>query len=91
MVMVALTATITIVLARYQHRKTKGGRERGVGKRGNKKIKMKNNKRGGPCDQAKGFPLMFFKNLQTPGARPCLGSIPKGVIHKKHVQKHQNC
>jgi len=35
----------------------------------------KQQKRGaGPCDQARGFPLVLFEHPQTPGTCPCLGS-----------------
>jgi len=93
--MVVLNATAIVALPiGYQERRKK--RREGEGK--DKKIKSKYNKRGPPCDQTRCLPLMFFEifccfsyNLQTPRTWPYLGATPKGIVHKKHVQKPHFC
>jgi hypothetical protein len=94
-VVVVLNATTVVALPTCYQKRGKKERE-GEGK--DKKIKLKNNKRGPPCDQTRGLPLVFFEefccfsyNLQTPRTWPYLGATPKGVVHEKHVQKPHFC
>jgi hypothetical protein len=65
-------------------------KEREKGTREIGEIRKEKQQKGGPCDQARGFPLVLFEHLQMLRTWPCLSSIPKGVVHKKQVQKHQN-
>ncbi len=56
-----------------------------------------NEKEGGPSATVVRGPhlwvFFFFNTLcyfQTPRIWPCLGSTPKGIVHGKQIQKHQN-